>query len=88
MNGCDEQLRLEIVRLDQIGCPTQIAWKTKGHVGDLYLKEDPAISDPIGDNHVQIDVKVSALNMADLVSSTENMGLECAGVITGLGKKV
>lgn len=88
MNGCDEQLRPEIVRLDQIGCSTQIAWKTKGHVGDLYLKEDSAISDPIRDNHVQIDVKVSALNTADLTSLTENMGLEWTGGMTELRKNV
>ena len=88
MNEPDEQLRPEIVSLDQIGHPVQIAWQTEGDVGDLYFKKDLATLDPIGENSVQIEVKASALNGPDLVSPTENMGFECAGVITKLGKNV
>ena len=88
MNEPHAQLRPEKVCLNQIGSPIQLAWAAQGEVGDLHFKEDLATSDLIGDNHVQIDVKASALNMTDLVSSTENMGFECAGVITELGKKV
>ena len=88
MNESDRQLRRETVRLDQICCPIQIAWETEGEVHGLYFKEDPATLEPIGDNHVQIEVKASALNMADLVSPIENLGLECAGVITKLGRNI
>ena len=88
LNGPDEKLKPEILRLDQIGCPIQVCSKTKSVIEDLYCKEDPLTLDPIAENHVQIDVKVSALNNADLATATENMGLECAGFITELGKNV
>ena len=88
LNGPGEKLRPEILRLDQIGCPIQVCRKTEGDVEDLYCKEDPITIDPIAHNHVQIDVKVSALNKADVATATENMGLECAGVITELGKNI
>lgn len=78
----------ERVRLDQIDCPVQMAWKTEGDIGDLFYKEDPATLDPIQDNHIRIEVKASALNMADLESAIESLGLECAGVITELGRDV
>ncbi len=88
MNGLDEQVRLGKVRLDQIDCPIQIASETEGDIGELHFKEISTVLDPIGDNQVQIDVRVSGSNMADLTASTENMGLECAGVITELGRRV
>ena len=88
MNEPDGQLRPEIVSLDQIGCPVQIAWQTEGDVGDLYFKKDLAPLDPIGDKSVQNEVRASAFNERDLVTPTENMGLECAGVITKLGQNV
>ena len=88
MNGLGEELRQQTVRLDQISCPIQIAYKTEGDIDGLYCKEDPAMSVPIGENHVRIDVQVSALNKADLSTSTESLGLECAGVITELGENV
>ena len=88
INEPHAQLRPEKVSLNHIGTPIQLAWAAQGEVCDLHFKEDSATSVLIGDNHVQIDVKASALNIADLVSSSENMGFECAGVITELGRKV
>lgn len=88
LNQPDEKLKPEIVPLDQIGCPIQVCCKTKGTAEDLYCKEDPVALGPIAANHVQIDVKVSALSKADLMTASEKMGLECAGVITELGKDV
>lgn len=88
MNGPDEKLKPEILRLDQIGCHIQVCCQTEGIVEDLYCKEDPAALNPIAEDHVQIDVKASALNKADLAIPMENMGLECAGVITELGENV
>ena len=88
MNEPDGQPRPERVCLDQIGCPIQIVWKTEGDFGGLYFMEDPVSLDPIEDDQVRIEVKASALNMADLKSPTHNLGLECAGVITELGRKV
>ena len=88
MNEPEGQIKPERVCLDQIGCPILIARESEDSIEDLYFMEDPASLEPIGDNHVQIDVKASAFNTADLVSPTENLGLECAGVITKLGKNV
>ena len=88
MNGLDEQVRLEKVRLDQIDCPIQIASKTEGEIERLHFKEVSTALNPIGENQVQINVKVSGSNMADLTTPTEKMGLECAGIITELGRRV
>ena len=88
MNGLDDQVRPGKVRLDQIDCPVQIASKTEGEIERLHFKEVSTELDPIGDNQVQINVKVSGSNMADLTTPTEKMGLECAGVVTELGRKV
>lgn len=88
LNGPGEKFKPETLRLDQIGCPIQVCRKTEGAVEDLYCKEDSTTLDPIANNHVQIDVKVSALNNADVATATEIMGLECAGIITELGKDV
>ena len=88
INEPQGQLIPERVRLDQIGCPVQMAWKTEGDIGDFFYKEDPAMLDPIKHNHIRIEVKASSLNVADLESATENLGLECAGVIIELGRDV
>ena len=88
MNNPDGQLKPEKVCLEQIGCPIQVAWQTEGDVEGLYFKEDRATLDSIRDDQVQIDVKASGLNAADLVCPTEEIGLECAGVITEVGSNV
>ena len=88
MNEPDENLRPETVCFDQIDCPIQLAWRDEGDVEGLYFKEDPATLDRIGDDQVQIDVKASGINTADRRSQTQNLGLECAGVITDIGNKV
>ncbi len=88
MNEPDEKLRPETVCFDQIDCPIQLAWRNEGDAEGPYFKEDLAVLDPIGDDCVQIDVKASGINSADRLSQTENMGLECAGVITEIGKRV
>ena len=88
MNEPEGELRPEMVFLNHIDCPIQVAWKTEGDAESLYFKEDLAALNPIAENDVRIDVKASAFNMADLSSQTENMGLECAGVITEIGKNV
>lgn len=88
MNEPHGQHVSEKLRLDQVDCPVQMAWKTQGDIGDLFYKEDSATLNPIQDNHIQIEVKASALNMADLQSATEYLGLECAGVIIELGRDV
>lgn len=88
MNGLDEQNRPEHVRLDEIDHPIQIASKTEGVSEELHFKEVSVALDHIGENQVQIDVKVSGSNLADLRAPTDNMGSECAGVITKLGQRV
>lgn len=88
MNGLDEQFRFEKIRLNQIDNPIQIASKTNGETEELQFKEVPTPLDSIGENQVRIDVKVSGSNTADLTAPINNMGFECAGVITELGRKV
>lgn len=88
MNGLDEPHRLENVRLDQIDSPIQIASEAEGAIVKMLFKEVSTAFEAIGEYQVRIDVKVSGSNMADLTASTENMGLECAGVITELGPRV
>lgn len=88
MNDLDEQVRMENVRLDQIDYPIQIASKTEGDIEELHFKEASTALDHIRENQVQIDVKVSGSNTADLRAPTKSMGLECAGVVTKLGRRV
>lgn len=88
MNSPQEHLRSEKLRIGQIECPIQTAWETEGDIDELHFKEDSKALAAIADNEVRIDVKVSTLNMADLTASTDSMGLECAGVITELGRNV
>ena len=88
MNNPDGQLRPEKFCLEQIGCPIQVAWQTEGDVEGLYFKEDRASLDSISNDQVQIDVKASGLNVADWVSPTDEIGLECAGVITEVGSNI
>lgn len=71
--------------LDLIVYPIQIASKTEGDTEELHFKEVSTTLDSVGENQIQIDVKVSGSNTADLTASTENMGLVCAGIITELG---
>ena len=88
MNGLDEQTRLEKVRLDHLDSPIQIASRKEGDIEEFHFKEVLTRLDPIGESQVQIDVKFSGSNVADLTAPTEKMGLECAGVITELGRRV
>ena len=88
MNSPDEHVRPEKVHLDQLDYPIQIASKTEGGIEDLHFKRVSTTLDCIGEYQVQIDVKVSGSNMADLTAPIDDMGLECAGVITELGRRV
>ena len=88
MNGLDEQVEVEKVSLEEIHYPVQITSKTEGDMEEFQFKEVSTGLDSLGDNDVQIDVKCSGSNKADLTTSVESMGLECAGIIARLGPKV
>jgi NADPH:quinone reductase-like Zn-dependent oxidoreductase len=67
----------------QIGSP--------GALDTLYFADDDA--GPLGDDHVEIEVKATGVNFKDIVVSMGQLaqpyiGIECSGVIAAVGKNV
>ncbi|CZR56253.1 related to polyketide synthase [Phialocephala subalpina] len=77
----------------QEGRPLKIAIETPGALDTLYFTDDLAVGTPLPDYEVEIEVKATSMNFKDIMISmgqlsSKYLGVECAGIISGVGSKV
>ncbi|KAH8650550.1 putative polyketide synthase [Tricladium varicosporioides] len=77
----------------QEGRPLKIAIETPGALDTLYFKNDLAVGTPVPEYEVEIEVKATSMNFKDIMISmgqlsSKYIGVECAGIISAIGKKV
>ena len=77
----------------QEGRPLKIAIETAGALDTLYFTDDLAVGTPLPDYEVEIEVKATSMNFKDIMISmgqlaSNYIGVECSGVISGVGSKV
>jgi NADPH:quinone reductase-like Zn-dependent oxidoreductase len=77
----------------QEGRPLKIAIETAGALDTLYFTDDLAVGTPLPDYEVEIEVKATSMNFKDIMISmgqlqSNYIGVECSGIISGVGSKV
>ncbi|EKD12633.1 beta-ketoacyl synthase domain-containing protein [Drepanopeziza brunnea f. sp. 'multigermtubi' MB_m1] len=77
----------------QPGRPLKIAIKCPGALDTIYFTDDLAVGTPLPDYEVEIEVKATSMNFKDIMISmgqlsSKSLGVECAGIISGVGCKV
>ncbi|KAG9237456.1 putative polyketide synthase [Amylocarpus encephaloides] len=77
----------------QPGRPLKIAIDTLGALDTLYFVDDIVVGTPLPEYEVEIEVKATSMNFKDIMISmgqlsSKYIGVECAGVISGIGGKV
>ena len=73
--------------------PLRLKMKNPGLLDSLYFADDNRLVDPIAHNMVGIDVKAVGMNFKDVMIGLgqipyQDLGFECSGIITALGKGV
>ena len=73
--------------------PLRLSMKTPGLLDSLFFTDDTRLADPIGETMLEIDVKAVGMNFKDVMIGLgqipfEDLGFECSGVVTALGKVV
>ena len=73
--------------------PLRLKIKTPGLLDSLYFADDNRSVEPIADNMVGIDVKAVGMNFKDVMIGLgqipyQDLGFECSGIITTVGKGV
>ncbi|KAI1776279.1 hypothetical protein F4818DRAFT_375622 [Hypoxylon cercidicola] len=85
--------RLTLQPLKQPGRPLKLDLKATGELDSFYFSDDDDYLKPLDDLEVEIEVKAVGLDPYDMAVALgqlwdPNLGVECSGVITRLGKNV
>ncbi|KAI2631585.1 hypothetical protein GGS21DRAFT_150278 [Xylaria nigripes] len=79
--------------LTQAGRALKLGLRTTGELDSFYFNDDDEYEKPLGDSELEIEVKAVGLDQFDMVVAVGqiwdvNLGVECSGVVTRLGKDV
>ncbi|KAI0896065.1 hypothetical protein F4806DRAFT_502417 [Annulohypoxylon nitens] len=85
--------RLTMQPIKQPGRPLKLDLKATGELDSFYFNDDDDYFNPLGDLEVEIEVKAVGLDPYDMAVVLgqlwdPNLGLECSGVVTRIGKGV
>ena len=77
----------------QYGRPLVMGIGTPGLLDTIYFVEDDRMDSALPDDQVEIEVKATGLNFKDVMMAmgqveVEELGLECAGIVTSRGKSI
>ncbi|KAI1341909.1 hypothetical protein F5Y15DRAFT_351197 [Xylariaceae sp. FL0016] len=89
----DDETHLSMQPLKQEGRALKLGLKATGELDSFYFSDDKECQKPLGDTEIEIEVKAVGLDQYDMVVAVGqiwdvNLGIECSGVITRLGKDV
>nr|QTE76000.1 ScyPKS [Scytalidium album] len=77
----------------QPGRPLVMHVGQPGLLDTIHFIDDERMAQPLADDEVELKVKATGLNFKDVMMGlgqieSETLGIECAGVVTAIGKKV
>nr|A0A348HAX6.1 RecName: Full=Highly reducing polyketide synthase phiA; Short=HR-PKS phiA; AltName: Full=Phomoidride biosynthesis cluster protein A [fungal sp. ATCC 74256]BBG28498.1 putative polyketide synthase [fungal sp. ATCC 74256] len=83
----------EIQPFDQPGRPLRMYVGTPGLLDTLHFTEDDRLEEDLPDDWVEMQIKASGINFKDVMMAmgqikVENLGWECSGILTAVGKHV
>nr|ADA79525.1 polyketide synthase [Delitschia winteri] len=83
----------ELQPFDQPGRPLRMFVGTPGLLDTLHFTEDDRLDEELPDDWVEMAVKASGINFKDVMMAmgqikVENLGWECSGILTAVGKHV
>ncbi|KAI1813639.1 hypothetical protein GGS20DRAFT_469502 [Poronia punctata] len=89
----DNENAISLQPLKQAGRALKLNLKTTGELDSFFYNDDVEYQKPLGDSEVEIEVKAVGLDQFDMVVAVGqiwdvNLGLECSGVVTRVGKHV
>lgn len=89
----DNENALSLQPLKQANRALKLAIKATGELDSFFFSDDAEYEKPLGDSEVEIEVKAVGLDQFDMVVAVGqiwdvNLGIECSGVVTRLGKDV
>ncbi|KAL7625246.1 hypothetical protein AAE478_004461 [Parahypoxylon ruwenzoriense] len=84
---------LTIQPLKQADRPLKLDLKATGELDSFYFSDDTEYAKPLGDQEIEIEVKAVGLDPYDMAIAVgqlwdPNLGVECSGVVSRLGKDV
>lgn len=73
--------------------PLELHVASPGFLESLEFHEDPVADKPLGENEIEVEVKVTGVNFRDCLIALgrlqeKRLGTECAGVVKQIGSKV
>lgn len=89
----DSENALSLQPLKQAGRSLKLNLKATGELDSFFYNDDADYEKPLGDSEVEIEVKAVGLDQFDMVVAVGqiwdvNLGIECSGVVTRVGKDV
>ncbi|CAJ2511162.1 Uu.00g067870.m01.CDS01 [Anthostomella pinea] len=89
----NDDSHLSMQPLKQEGRPLKLGIKATGELDSFHFSDDTEYATPLGDDEVEIEVKAVGLDQYDMVVAVGqiwdvNLGIECSGVVSRLGKDV
>ncbi|KAJ3552237.1 hypothetical protein NPX13_g11163 [Xylaria arbuscula] len=89
----DNENALSLQPLKQANRALKLAIKATGELDSFFFSDDAEHEKPLGDSEVEIEVKAAGLDQFDMVVAVGqiwdvNLGIECSGVVTRVGKDV
>jgi NADPH:quinone reductase-like Zn-dependent oxidoreductase/malonyl CoA-acyl carrier protein transacylase len=92
--GASSQSNVPLMeRFDQPGRPLRMLVGTPGLLDSLHFTDDDRLDTELPDDWVEMQVKASGINFKDVMMAmgqikVENLGWECSGILTAVGKNV
>jgi NADPH:quinone reductase-like Zn-dependent oxidoreductase/ubiquinone/menaquinone biosynthesis C-methylase UbiE len=89
----DNENAISLQPLKQAGRALKLNLKATGELDSFFYNDDAEYETPLGDSEIEIEVKAVGLDQFDMVVAVGqiwdvNLGIECSGVVTRLGKDV
>ncbi|KAI1269336.1 hypothetical protein F5Y18DRAFT_95887 [Xylariaceae sp. FL1019] len=89
----DHEDALSLQPLKQANRALKLGLKATGELDSFFFSDDAEYQQPLGDSEIEIEVKAVGLDQFDMVVAVGqiwdvNLGVECSGTITRLGKDV
>ncbi|KAJ2967349.1 hypothetical protein NUW58_g10479 [Xylaria curta] len=89
----DNENAISLQPLRQANRALKLGLKATGELDSFFFSDDAEHEKPLGDSEIEIEVKAVGLDQFDMVVAVGqiwdvNLGIECSGVVTRLGKDV
>ncbi|KAI1820657.1 hypothetical protein F4861DRAFT_50798 [Xylaria intraflava] len=89
----DNENAISLQPLRQTGRALKLGLQATGELDSFFFSDDVEYQKPLGDSEIEIEVRAVGLDQFDMVVAVGqiwdvNLGIECSGIVTRLGKDV